>query len=120
MSHCWNCFVWRDRAEAAEAREAELRGEVTALASVNARERNDRKDAEKRAREAEKALTYEEDYGYLKRQTRLRAEVERETIAAVVAWLEKRAYDGNENEIALMVDALARGDWRPKGREGGE
>lgn len=89
--------AWKARAEAAEkrARDAEATVEGLRRRIVEHRERTER--AENRA---------------------CLAEVE--TIAAVVAWLEKRAYDGNEHEIALMVDAIARGDWRPKGREGGE
>ena len=77
--------------------------------------------AEKRARDAEEKL---ERAGICSAHQdpchQCCVSAEAKTIAAVIAWLEKRAYDGNEHEIALMVDAIARGEWRPKGREGGE
>jgi hypothetical protein len=44
--------AWRARALAAEAREAELRGEATALEDINAKERDRRKQAEAKLVEA--------------------------------------------------------------------
>ena len=130
---------WKARALAAEAREAELRGEVSALEHVNARERNDRKAAEKRAREAEaradawkehavreESLASASDTCRAELEAELR-EVEAETIATVVAWLRDQRQktmtmpvsDAREAEDAKLVcgilgdsaDAIARGDW---------
>lgn len=50
-----------------------------------------------------------------KRRRRLRAKVERETIARVVAWLRPTDHDvGNpwQDMAADIADAIERGDWR--------
>lgn len=104
QTECGDREHWKARAEAAEkrAREAEVRAEAWKEHAVR-----------------EESLASAGDTCRAELEAELR-EVEAKTIAAVIAWLEKRAYDGNEHEIALMVDAIAREDWRPKGREGGE
>mgnify|MGYP003476362880 FL=1 len=99
--------------------------------------------AEKRARDAEQKLAYRHAIDDALEANRDIVEalaqhdrIERETIAAVVAWLRcERAEvmtttpsDAREAEDAKLVcgifgdsaDAIEQGLWRPKGREGGE
>ena len=99
--------------------------------------------AEKRARDAEEKLAYRHAIDDALEANRDIVEalaqhdrIERETIAAVVAWLRcERAEvmtttpsDAREAEDAKLVcgifgdsaDAIEQGLWRPKGREGGE